>query len=382
MPERGASVKQETRPINAIQVGNRHREDVGDLDDLMQSIERIGLLHPIVIRPDDSLVAGERRLRACEKLGWTDVPVRIVDDLGDSVEALIAERDENTCRLDMTASEKVALGKRLEELERPKAEARKITGLKRGAESRGVNLTSPIKRGETAELVSKAVGMSKNTFNRAKQVVEAAEDESLPEEVRQVTTEAKEEMDRTGKVTPAYDKVASVTNRRPISWSSRIPAGMTAEQWIRRAMERDQNGATSAEAAAAVGIGHSTYRQARYVLLLADRDDLPDRDAALVADAVAVMNERRVIRPAYEKVHRIVDRVYGEGRQRVVGPSRAEKNRRAAFEHACGAILSICLGAPTVSIPYLTEHERKGAISDIQKAISNLHEFRRNIEHA
>jgi len=35
-----------------------------------------------------------------------------------------AERDENACRKDMTPSEKVALGKALEALERPRAEER------------------------------------------------------------------------------------------------------------------------------------------------------------------------------------------------------------------------------------------------------------------
>lgn len=38
---------------------------------------------------------------------------------------LEAERDENTCRLDMKPSEKVALGLALEELEKPKARERK-----------------------------------------------------------------------------------------------------------------------------------------------------------------------------------------------------------------------------------------------------------------
>jgi ParB-like chromosome segregation protein Spo0J len=36
-------------------------------------------LHPIVVRPDDVLIAGVRRFQACKQLGWTDVPVRIVD---------------------------------------------------------------------------------------------------------------------------------------------------------------------------------------------------------------------------------------------------------------------------------------------------------------
>jgi hypothetical protein len=32
-----------------------------------------------VVRPDGRLIAGERRLAACKKLGWTSVPVTVVD---------------------------------------------------------------------------------------------------------------------------------------------------------------------------------------------------------------------------------------------------------------------------------------------------------------
>ena len=54
------------RPIDSITIGKRHRRDSGDLDSLSASIERDGLLHPVVIKPDGQLVAGERRLRACQ----------------------------------------------------------------------------------------------------------------------------------------------------------------------------------------------------------------------------------------------------------------------------------------------------------------------------
>ena len=50
----------------------------------------IGLLHPIVIRPDGKLIAGERRLRAAKLLGWTEIPVTVVD-LDDVVRGEFAE---------------------------------------------------------------------------------------------------------------------------------------------------------------------------------------------------------------------------------------------------------------------------------------------------
>ena len=40
------------RTVESIQVGRRHRRDLGDLDALAASIERDGLLQPITITPD------------------------------------------------------------------------------------------------------------------------------------------------------------------------------------------------------------------------------------------------------------------------------------------------------------------------------------------
>jgi ParB family chromosome partitioning protein len=58
-----------TFPIDRIAVGTRHRRDMGDLDALAASIADVGLLQPIVVLPDGTLIAGERRLRAAQQLG-------------------------------------------------------------------------------------------------------------------------------------------------------------------------------------------------------------------------------------------------------------------------------------------------------------------------
>src|SRR5690606_23867993 len=122
-----------------------------------------------------------------------------------------AERDENACRKDMTPSEKVALGKALEALERPRAEARERAGIPSGKLPEGSG-----RRGEVREIVGEAIGMSGRTFERAKAVVEASEDESLPEAGRAAARAAREEMHKTGKVTPAYNAVAPLIGRSPV----------------------------------------------------------------------------------------------------------------------------------------------------------------------
>lgn len=66
----------------------RRDVDTTALEELKSSIRQVGLLQPVVVRPaagdDDAyeLIAGERRLRACQELGWDRIPAvqREVDD--------------------------------------------------------------------------------------------------------------------------------------------------------------------------------------------------------------------------------------------------------------------------------------------------------------
>lgn len=64
--------------IADIKIGERHRRDLGDLQPLAESINAFGLLHPITINAAGNLLAGARRLEACRLLGWTNIPVMVV----------------------------------------------------------------------------------------------------------------------------------------------------------------------------------------------------------------------------------------------------------------------------------------------------------------
>src|SRR6202171_1846241 len=106
--------------IEQIQVGFRYRKDLGDLRALAQSIEEVGLLHPVVVTPEGRLIAGQRRLQACRTLGWTAVPVTVVD----LYQAARGEAHENFIRKDLLPSEIVALKRAIEPLERRGARER------------------------------------------------------------------------------------------------------------------------------------------------------------------------------------------------------------------------------------------------------------------
>lgn len=90
--------------IAEIKVLEQHRKNFNedDLKKLMSSIKEIGVIQPILVRPDKDkyiLIAGERRLRACKELEIEVIPARIIDV--DDFNHNIAQLAENTARKDL-----------------------------------------------------------------------------------------------------------------------------------------------------------------------------------------------------------------------------------------------------------------------------------------
>ena len=62
--------------------GDALRTSMGPLEELAASIKEKGLLEPIVVRPEDGgfeVVAGNRRLEACKRLGLRSIPCHVAD---------------------------------------------------------------------------------------------------------------------------------------------------------------------------------------------------------------------------------------------------------------------------------------------------------------
>ncbi|MBE7437736.1 MAG: ParB N-terminal domain-containing protein [Spirochaetales bacterium] len=103
--------------ISEIKTGNRIRRELGDLGELENSLQRLGLLNPLLIDPDNNLLAGYRRLTAAKNLGWDAIEVRLIEV--DSPEArLIIESEENTVRKNFTPGELERLERLLERHQR------------------------------------------------------------------------------------------------------------------------------------------------------------------------------------------------------------------------------------------------------------------------
>jgi ParB family chromosome partitioning protein len=107
-------------PISMLQAGKyqpRHRFDDDVLHELADSIEKNGILQPLVVRPIDAthyeVIAGERRLRAAKLAKLTEVPV-IIRDVSD-IQALEMALVENIQRADLNPIEEASGYQRLME---------------------------------------------------------------------------------------------------------------------------------------------------------------------------------------------------------------------------------------------------------------------------
>ena len=111
----GDVLRLELAAVAAIRPNPRQPRRVFDEDalaELTASIAEIGLLQPLVVRPDPELpgafelIAGERRLRSVRRLGWEQVPVlvRPTDDTDLLRDALL----ENLHRSDLNPLEEAA----------------------------------------------------------------------------------------------------------------------------------------------------------------------------------------------------------------------------------------------------------------------------------
>lgn len=174
-------------PIADIEIGERYRTDpTKDLDKLAESIEDLGLLHPIVVTADRRLVAGQRRILACQKLGYDQIEAHILYDWTDA-EVLLGEHDENVCRQPFTTGEARKLWNQRKALLAPVAAQTKQANLKQGAKKPPKAAERP--SGKAADLAAEGTGKSADTLARVEKIAEIAADESQPDEVRELATD-------------------------------------------------------------------------------------------------------------------------------------------------------------------------------------------------
>ena len=130
---------------------------ISRMDDLVESIKQNGVLTPVLVRPDKNssyeMISGHRRMHAAIKAGLETIPA-IVRDMDDD-DAVVVMVDANIQREELLPSEKAFAYKM------------KMDAMKRQAGRPSKNNSTQVGRNfETAELIGKETGESKNTIRR------------------------------------------------------------------------------------------------------------------------------------------------------------------------------------------------------------------------
>ena len=109
-------------PLDRLRVGERFREDYGDMEDFLESIRDKGVLQPITVRPlpgdgeEYELLAGGRRTVAARAVGLTVIPALIRDFQGGELDLREIELFENVFRKEMEWTERAKLVSRIQSL--------------------------------------------------------------------------------------------------------------------------------------------------------------------------------------------------------------------------------------------------------------------------
>jgi 16S rRNA G966 N2-methylase RsmD len=179
-----------TIPIDSLIINDRIRKDLGNINSLAESITSVGLLQPVVINEKNELIDGQRRIKACMQLGLTEVPFYRVN----LEQIMLGEFHANSNRKDFTTSERVAISNAIEDYMRKHSKGvgrpTRMIELSENQSSHG--LTNALKgsfdndgknnvvklttySGRLKDNVSKYFGISRNTLEKAKEIVNAAE---------------------------------------------------------------------------------------------------------------------------------------------------------------------------------------------------------------
>jgi ParB family chromosome partitioning protein len=162
-------------PLSQIRIGDRRRQEFGDIDGLAKGIERVGLLEPIIVERNGGedhyrLVAGERRLRAAWRLGWETIPAQLRERLSEA-ELRDIEFEENENRKPLTDGERMRTfesSRRLIENAKRAGQVISSAAEEKDARGRKANLGAP------KEQIAEALDIGVASLVRAEQHVETA----------------------------------------------------------------------------------------------------------------------------------------------------------------------------------------------------------------
>lgn len=189
--------------IDEIIIGSRARKDLGDLQELADSIKENGLLQPIAIDAEGFLIDGQRRIEAVKLLGWTEIEAHkltINDQLN-------TEFYKNELRKSFTLSERLTFAEKLEHVVKARSRRKMYEAGKYGSlggrgnkKLLGKSLAAISRKGVASrDVIAKMVGISPNTLRKVKEIVNAKENPEYKDLI--------EKMDQADEVESAYQEL-------------------------------------------------------------------------------------------------------------------------------------------------------------------------------
>lgn len=146
--------------IKEIEIQDRIRKNNGDLEELAKDIAKNGLINAITVMEKKEggylLIAGLRRLKACEMLEQKEIRVSIRPPQ-DADKLLLMEISENEQRKAFTPSERVRYGKLMGKVEKEKAN-RRMSEHARDGYKKGMDDRPSPEKGSTRDKVAEKVG--------------------------------------------------------------------------------------------------------------------------------------------------------------------------------------------------------------------------------
>jgi len=203
----------------------RREFDETELAELQASLKASGLLQPISVRPASGghyeLISGERRLRAATRLGWSEIPAVVRDDVDDRTLLTLA-LVENLQRANLNAVEEARGYRRLaDEFGYTHAQIAEAVGKDR------TSITSLLRILQLPSLVLELVESGKLTAGHARALVAI-------EDVRKATALANETIARQLSVRELERRVRDVSQPATIKPTVPTPPRQTTPPVVRR----------------------------------------------------------------------------------------------------------------------------------------------------
>lgn len=174
-------------PISSIIINRdeRQRRVLTGIDELAASIAGpSGLINPIVVNENNELIAGERRLAACQLLGWDQIMTQLREDLSET-EQQILELEENVKRHELPWKDECLAVYKYHSLRQSENESHSIEdtarelAMSKAAVQQRIAIQKAMMDGNELVLRASEFSVARNLVQRANERAEEAARESI-----------------------------------------------------------------------------------------------------------------------------------------------------------------------------------------------------------